>query len=134
MTQKEKVEKDYITAFKQKNSAAKNLLSVVKGEITTIEKNIGQSPLSDDEVNKILTKVAKNLKETISLSNDEESKIQLEIVNSYLPRPMSREEVAQKVSELVKSGHTNIGSIMKEFNGLTVDRKILSEIIKEKIN
>jgi uncharacterized protein YqeY len=134
MTQKEKVEKDYITAFKQKNSAAKNLLSVVKGEITTIEKNIGQSPLSDDEVNKILTKVAKNLKETISLSNDEESKIQLEIVNSYLPRPMSREEVAQKVSELVKSGHTNIGSIMKEFNGLTVDGKILSEIIKEKIN
>ena len=38
---KEQINKDYMTAFKAKNVVAKNLLSVVKGEIQTIEKNTG---------------------------------------------------------------------------------------------
>jgi helix-turn-helix protein len=44
---------------------------------------------------------------------------------------MSREEVTEKVTELVNSGITNIGSIMKEFAQLPVDKKIVSEVIKE---
>lgn len=131
MTQKEKIEKDYIVAFKAKNTIAKSLLSVVKGDIQNIEKNIGQSPLSDAEVNKILAKVSKNLKETISQSNDEESKAQLLIVESYLPKQMSKEEVTSKVTELVGSGITSIGEIMKAFATLPADKKMVSETIKE---
>jgi uncharacterized protein YqeY len=41
MSLKEKINADYMSAFKSKNVVAKNLLSVVKGEIQTIEKNIG---------------------------------------------------------------------------------------------
>ncbi len=131
MNLKEQISKDYMTAFKERNGVAKNLLSVVKGEIQTIEKNTGVDCLTDAEVIKILNKTAKSLKEVIEISGDEESKSQLIIVDGYLPKQMSREDVVTKVNALVASGITNVGGIMKEFATLQVDRKVVSEVIKE---
>ena len=133
MELKEKINKDFIIALKSKNVVAKNILSVVKGEIQTIEKNIGTDNLSDVEVTKILTKTVKSLKETIALSNDEKSKLELSVIEVYLPTQMSKEEVTTKVTELVNSGITQIGDIMKEFATLPVDKKMVSESIKEVI-
>lgn len=131
MNLKEQISKDYMTAFKEKNVVAKNLLSVVKGEIQTIEKNTGVDCLSDAEVIKILNKTAKSLKEVIATSGDAESITQLEMVEALLPAAMTREDVVVKVSALVASGITNVGGIMKEFATLQVDRKVVSEVIKE---
>ena len=133
MILKEKINTDFMIAFKSKNMISKNILSVVKGEIQTIEKNIGSDNLSDDEVTKILTKTVKSLKETITLGNDEKSKLELAIIETYLPKQMSKEEVTAKVTELVNSGITQIGAIMKEFATLPVDKKMVSESIKEVI-
>jgi uncharacterized protein YqeY len=130
-----------MTAFKSKNTVAKNLLSVVKGEIQTIEKNTGVENMSDEDVLKILQKSAKSLRETISslektqtgmyFTNDLVSaKEELSIIESYLPKQMSKEEVTEKVTEIVNSGATNIGLIMKEFATLPVDKKLVSEIAK----
>jgi uncharacterized protein YqeY len=134
MTLKEQINADFMTAFKGKNAIAKGILSVVKGEIQTVEKNVGTDNLSDAEVTKILTKTVKSLKETITLSNDEKSKVELSVIEVYLPKQMSKEEVADKVSELVNSGITQIGAIMKEFASLPADKKMVSESIKELIN
>ena len=127
---KEQINKDYITAFKNKNTVAKNLLSVIKGEIQTLEKNTGVETLSDEEVTKILNKTVKSLKETIE-KGGETSKVELEIIEGYLPKQLSREDIVTKVTELKVAGITNIGQIMKEFSTLPVDRKIVSEVIKE---
>ena len=139
MTLKERINADYIKAFKEKNTVVKNLLSVVKGEIQNVEKlpaddrdwgSLKNSEgIFDAGVVKILNKTAKSLKEV----NDEESKLQLVVVESYLPKLMSKEEVTAKVTELVNSGITQIGSIMKEFAGLQVDKKMVSETINEVI-
>jgi uncharacterized protein YqeY len=134
MTLKEQINADFMTAFKGKNAIAKGILSVVKGEIQTIEKNVGSDNLSDVEVTKILTKTVKSLKETISMANDEKSKVELSVIEVYLPTQMSKEEVTQKVTELVNSGITQIGAIMKEFATLPADKKMVSESIKELIN
>ena len=133
MTLKERINADFMTAFKAKNMVAKSILSVVKGEIQTVEKNTGSDNLSDVEVTKILTKTVKSLKETISLANDEKSKLELAIVEVYLPKQMSKEEVTSKGTELVNSGITQIGAIMKEFSTLPADKKMVSETIKEVI-
>ena len=133
MTLKEKINADFMKAFKSKNMVAKSILSVVKGEIQTVEKNIGSDNLSDVEVTKILTKTVKSLKETITLSNDEKSKEELSVIEVYLPTQMSKEEVTAKVTELVNSGITQIGAIMKEFSTLPADKKMVSESIKELI-
>ena len=139
MKLKEKISADYIQAFKEKNSVRKNLLSVVKAEITTIEKNTGESDLSDDGVIKILNKTAKSLNETIkSLSPIDGmgekitvAAVELAIIQSYLPKQMSKEEITSKVNELISLGVTQLGAIMKEFATLPVDKKIVSEVIKE---
>ena len=139
MKLKEKISADYIQAFKEKNSVRKNLLSVVKAEITTIEKNTGESNLSDDGVIKILNKTAKSLNETIkSLSPIDGmgekitvAAVELAIIQSYLPKQMSKEEITSKVNELISLGVTQLGAIMKEFATLPADKKIVSEVIKE---
>ena len=129
MKLREQINKDYMTAFKEKNVVAKNLLSVVKGEIQTTEKNTG-SELSDEDVVKILTKTAKSLKEMAN-SGSEMAKTELEIVEAYLPKQMSKDEITQKVTELVNSGITQMGAIMKEFSSLPADKKMVSEIVRE---
>jgi len=141
MTLKEKINKDYIEAFKAKNTVAKNLLSVIKGEIQTIEKNTGTENLSDEDVTKILNKTVKSLKETIkSLAPIDENGegiaqavAELAIVESYLPTQLSVEEIQSKIDALVASGVKNIGMIMKEFNSLPVDKKVVSELVKKTI-
>ena len=141
MTLKEKINKDYIEAFKAKNTVAKNLLSVIKGEIQTIEKNTGVENLPDEDVTKILNKTVKSLKETIkSLApidgNGEgivQAVVELAIVESYLPTQLSVEEIQSKIDALVMSGVKNLGMIMKEFNSLPVDKKVVSELVKKAI-
>jgi uncharacterized protein YqeY len=129
---KEQINKDYMTAFKSKNTVAKNLLSVVKGEIQTIEKNTGVENMSDEDVLKILKKTSKSLKEMVATGNVQAQE-ELSIIESYLPKQMSKEEVAGKVTELVNSGITQTGAIMKEFATLPADKKMVSEVIKETI-
>jgi uncharacterized protein YqeY len=131
---KEQINKDYMTAFRSRNTVVKNLLSVVKGEIQTVEKNTGVENMSDVDVIKILAKTAKSLKETITISDSEQAKEELIIIEGYLPKQMSKEEVTSKVTELKNSGVTNIGAIMKEFASLPADKKMVSEVIKEVIN
>lgn len=141
MTLKEKVNANYIKAFKEKNTVEKNLLSVVKSEITTIEKNTLVENLSDADVIKILNKTAKSLNETIKALSPIDGKVEdlvqacteLVIIQCYLPNLMSKEEVTTKVNELISSGITQIGAIMKEFATLPVDKKMVSEVIKEVI-
>ena len=139
---KEQINKDYMTAFKAKNTVAKNLLSVVKGEIQTIEKNTGVENMSDEDVLKILTKTAKSLNETIKSLSPIDGKgedivqavVELAIIQGYLPKQMSKEEVTEKVTELVNSGITQMGAIMKEFAQLPADKKMVSEVVKEIMN
>ena len=56
------------------------------------------------------------------------------IENSKSPYQLEaddEEEVTQKVTELVNSGITQVGAIMKEFATLPADKKMVSEVIKE---
>jgi uncharacterized protein YqeY len=100
----------------------------------TMKKNLIVENLSDEESTKILGKFAKNLKENIRLMNDEKSKMELSIIESYLPKQMSEDEVNAKLDEILASGVTNIGQIMKEFAQLPVDKKMVSELAKKKMS
>jgi len=141
MTLKEKINSDYIVAFKAKDTLKKNLLSVIKGEIQTVEKNTGIENLPDDGVIKILNKSVKSLKETLNtlapVDGSGEKIVQtayeLAIIETYLPKQMSEAEVQHKINELMSSGITTIGAIMKEFATLPVDKKLVSELIKKSI-
>lgn len=128
---KTKINADYLAAFKGGDTVRKMLLSVVKGEIQTREKNLTVADLSDEEVTKILLKTQKSLKETISLSDDLKSKDELSIIEEYLPKEMTRDEVEAKVREVIGDGPVNIGLVMKAFAGMAVDRSLVSKVCQE---
>jgi len=133
MTIEKRIEADFLKAFKEKNAEVKSLLSTVKGEMQTMKKNLVVENLSDDESIKILGKFAKNLKENIRLMNDEKSQRELLVIESYLPKQMSEAEVNAKLDEIIASGVSNIGMIMKAFATLPVDKKLVSELAKNKM-
>ena len=128
MTLKERINADYMTAFKTKDVTTKNLLSVIKGEIQTIEKNTGVDSMSDEDVLKIITKTKKSLDETNSKFPSEQTSAELTIVEAYLPKQMSETEIESKIKQLIEDGASNIGDIMKSFATLPADKKVVSSI------
>jgi uncharacterized protein YqeY len=144
LTLKERINADYMTAFRARGATvrdtlAKNLLSVIKGEIQTIEKNDKIDNMSDEDVMKILKKTVKNLKETSvnfpSAQIDEE----LSIIESYIPTQMSEGEIKVAVDEIITSMKTTLtikemGKVMGQFNskytGLA-DGKLVSQVVKD---
>lgn len=129
MTLKNQISSDYLLAFKAKDQVSKSILSVVKGEIQTQEKNLSVLDLSDADVTKILNKTIKSLNETISKSDDLESKLQLEVVSKYLPKQMSESEISEVISNMIsENSDIKIGDIMKKFSSLNADRKLVSQI------
>lgn len=133
---KTRINTDYLIAFKERDTVKKNLLSVIKGDIQTLEKNQGVEALSDDDVMKILNKMAKSLREVFVTDNAQilaDIRVELNIIESYLPKQMSREEISLKLEELHKIGITQMGDIMKAFSALPADKKIVSDLIKNNI-
>ena len=142
MQLKNKINEDYMVAFKSKNDTAKSVLSVIKGEIQTQEKKENVQHLSDENVLKILNKMVKSLKETLTAISGDETRIdmitktqtEMSIIESYLPKELSISEIEEKLDKIIASGANNIGMIMKEFANQPVDKKIVSELVKQKLN
>ena len=128
MTLKERINADYMTAFKAKDTTAKNLLSVIKGEIQTIEKNTGVESMSDEDVLKIIAKTKKSLDETNSKFPSDQTSAELAIVEAYLPKQMSESEIELRIKQLIEEGASSIGDIMKSFAALPADKKVVSSI------
>lgn len=132
-TLKQRISTDYMMAFKARDNDRKTILGVLKAAIQTEEKNSGATDMSDEDVMKILNKTVKGLNETISLADDQESKTQLAIIEEYMPRRMSREEVVAKIHDLRAASDVplNIGTIMKAFALDAVDKKMVAEVFAE---
>ena len=132
----EKINKDFIDAYKAKNMGKKNFLGLIKGEASRDSKDP-----SDEEVLKVLKKMEKSL--ATSASNSEILKDswtiddEIATVQSYLPTLMSEEEIEKELHIIMSTcsaEQLNIGYLMgsfnKEFKG-KADNKIVSKLIKE---
>ena len=128
MTLQEKINVDFMTAFKAKNMSKKNFLGLLKGEI---QSNSSKKDFKGEEsVLAIVKKMEKSLKEV----GDEDSLRELTYLEDYLPQLMSEEEIRGIVMELIEGGANNIGVIMGEFNkeyAGQADNKIVSQIVRE---
>jgi len=128
---KERINSDFMIAFKAKEMDKKNFLGVVKGEIQLQEGRGIDS--TDDNVLKVLKKLEKSLKQT----NTEQSLLELTYIEDYLPKLMSEEQIRGIVTGYVSEGIQNIGQMMGRFNkehSGKADNKLVSEIIKSILN
>jgi uncharacterized protein YqeY len=125
----EKLDSDFINAFKSKQIDKKNFLGVIRGEIQT-QKGKGIEPTNENVI-KIIKKIEKSLIEV----GTEEAKLELTYLEPYLPKMLSEEETKQILMDFVTTeSNKNLGTIMKYFNenykGI-VDNKIVQQLAKQ---
>lgn len=149
MTLKEQIQKDFITAMKNKDESTKSALSGLKSKITEAEK-VNGSELSDSDILKIINKGIKQREESIRLFIDggrpelavKESEERIVLMN-YLPAQMTDEEIEITVREIIVglptmtnanalSGKT-MGEFNKKYQGKADSKRVL-EVIKKIIS
>jgi len=128
MSLKERINTDFMLAFKAKEMEKKNFLGVVKGEI---QNEVGRSGKDDDEtVINILKKIEKSLKQT----NTNESLKELEYIKPYLPTLMDEISIRSIIRTFKKEGIDDVGRMMGAFNKVykgKADNAVVSKIVKE---
>jgi uncharacterized protein YqeY len=128
MELKERINADFMTAFKNKEMEKKNFLGVLKGEIQN-EEGRGVS-VTDEVVLSILKKMEKSLTQT----NTDESLKELEYIKPYLPKLMDEFSIRSIIRTFKKDGIDNVGKMMGAFNKVykgKADNTLVSKIVKE---
>jgi uncharacterized protein len=124
----EKINEDFMTAYKAKEMGRKDFLGVLKTEVTKESK----TPEDTYVVGKIKSMI-KNAESTNSLSE-----MELNILNGYLPKQMGVDEIKEVIKNFVTQNNVNspkeMGRVMSylksNFDG-QYDGKVASNLIKE---
>lgn len=150
MSLKEKIVSDMTTAMKAKDANRLGTLRMVKAALMNEENKRGLGTvLTDEEITKILNTLVKQRKDSFEqftangrteLAEKEQS--ELTILEEYLPQSASADEIANAVTEAIsETGASSIkemGLVMKatmaKLAGKTVDGKLVSETVKEKLS
>ena len=130
MTLQKKIKTDLSAAIKAKDENKKAALRVILGEFGRLDKK----ELSDDEAVKILKKLIKSEKEVLDQKGDTENSAFIEIVESYLPKMASDEEISAWIRQNIdfsqyKNKMQAMGVIMKHF-GATADGNVVKDILQ----
>lgn len=125
MNLKQKIIEDFKVAFKKRDVARKNTLSMLKSEISNreIELGIKEEGLGDEEVVAAASKLVKQRKDAANqfrsggredLALKEESEAQ--ILMSYLPKQISEQEIEEEVRKIAgqigSAGKKDMGKLM----------------------
>lgn len=141
---KEQLLNDLKDAMKEKDEIKKNTVQMVRAAILQVEKD-KDVELDDGQIIDIIAKEAKKRKDSavdFEKSGREDliaqNKRELEVLTTYLPKQLSKEEIASVVKSVIsKVGATSIkemGSVMKsakEEIGAGADGKAINEVVKE---
>lgn len=140
MNLKDKINADFMEAYKAKDMNKKTFLGVLKGAIQTQEGKMIES--TDENVLKVIKSLEKGIKETIEMKtkmggNIDEQTLELSYLEPYLPTLMSEDEIRSIISEMISRENINknqgflMGLFNKEQKGKAFDNKLVSNLIKE---
>lgn len=144
MSLKETLQQDRIAAMKSGDTAKRNTVGLLLAAIKQEEID-GQTTLDDTAVQALLTKQAKQRRESIAdyekagnakMAASEQA--ELVIIESYLPQQMGRAEIAAIAAEIVAElGVTDakgmgqvMGKLMPRLKG-QADGRLVNEVVRE---
>ncbi len=150
MSIKDQIFSDLKEAMKAKDQDRLRVLRSIKAKL--MEKEIserqgGEAELSDEQALQVLTKAAKQRKESIAQfeeggRNDlaDNEKLELGIIEAYLPEMMSEDDVRavvkEKISVMGASGPQDMGKVMGPVMGQLkgkADGSLVSRIVREEL-
>lgn len=147
MTLGEKIISDLTASMKAKEASRTSTLRMVKAAMMNrqIEKG-GQ--LDDEEVSKLLRSLVKQRRDSIEQYEKagrpelaEKEAAEIEVIEAYLPKAATREEIDAVVTEAIASTEAtsmkDMGKVMKAAQvalaGKNADGRIISEVVKAKL-
>lgn len=147
MSLKEQIMADVKSAMKNKEQDKLNALRFIHAAIKNKEIEVRPREANDDDVLAVLKTLAKQRKDSIEQYEKggrtdlaDKEKFELNIIESYLPQQMSREQVEAVVSEVISALNATsikqMGAVMKEVLAKTAgaaDGRMVSEIVKSKL-
>lgn len=147
MSLKEKIAEDLKKSMLAQNAFRTETLRSIRAEILKMDKSGMDREMNEEEELQLLNKQSKMRKESIEMFEaagrtdlvERETK-QLEIINEYLPKQLSREEAEAIIDNVInESGAASakdigkvMGPVMKELKG-KFDGKIIQEIVKSRL-
>lgn len=139
MTIKERINADFMEAYKAKDMKKKDFLGVLKGAIQTQEGKMIES--TDENVLKVIKSFEKGIVESIemrkSVSLDvTEQEAELSFIKVYQPASMSDDEITSILTDIIsrvpnKNEGTVMGFFNKENKGKVFDNKAVLVIAKK---
>ncbi|MGK7392026.1 MAG: GatB/YqeY domain-containing protein [Candidatus Cyclobacteriaceae bacterium M2_1C_046] len=149
MSLKERIDADIKAAMKSKNKEELTALRSIKSKILLAEtEKSGEEKLSEETEMRLLTKEAKQRKDSIDIFEKEgredlaeKERFELEIINRYLPQPLTEEELDKQIEEIVRdlgaSGPQDMGKVMgaatKKLTG-RAEGKVIADRVKNILN
>jgi len=144
MSLKAQIEAAITAAMKSKESGKLRGLRDIKAQLLLAETS-GQGKVDEAKELSILQKMAKQRQDSLKIYEDQgredlaaKEKEELDLLQNYLPQPMSSDELEQIVSEVIAQtgaeSMRDMGKVMplvKEKVGGAADGRTLSEIIKK---
>lgn len=148
MTMAERVQKDITTAMREKNELKLSVLRMVKSafQLKSVEK---MRPLEEGESLQILQTLMKQRRESVEQFTkggrndlaDKETK-EIAIIESYLPAAPSNDDMEKAIAAAIQETGANsmkqMGGVVKaakaKLEGKTVDGKVLSDLVREKLS
>jgi uncharacterized protein YqeY len=144
MTLKEAIMADLKDALRARDERRKSTLRMLQSAIGYREVEV-QHPLSDSEVLDVVAKQVKQHRESIAEYEKggrqdlvKEETEELEILSSYLPEQLTRDEIAELArGAIAKTGATDVGqlgAVMKELMPQVkgrADGKVVNQVVRE---
>src|SRR5215213_8283364 len=146
MSLKERITSDMTAAMKSKDASRLSTLRMVKAAVQNREIEKG-GELSEEELTKALQSLVKQRRDSVEQYEKagraelaEKERAEIAVIEEYLPRAASREEIEQAVAAAVaETGASTLkemGTVMKAAQarlGGAADGRTVSEIVRSKL-
>lgn len=143
----QKIEKDFLSAYKAKEASRVAVLRMLKTAIKNKQVELGHPP-DDAQVQALVVKQAKQRRESIDQfgavgRNDlvDKEEAELEILSEYLPKKLTDDELAQLVDAAVErlgaSSLKDMGAVMQAVmseGGGGVNGKKASTLVRQRLS
>ncbi|OYT19178.1 MAG: glutamyl-tRNA amidotransferase [Nitrospira sp. UW-LDO-01] len=144
----DRLTEDLKFAMKSRDQLRMDVIRMIKAAVLNKEVELKRD-LDDAEMSRVMTTLVKQRRESIEqfekaqrqeLATKERQEI--EIIESYLPKPLSPEELETLVTSVIADTGSrsikDLGAVMKavmaRLGGQTVDGKLVSELVKRKLS
>jgi uncharacterized protein YqeY len=147
MTLNDRLSEDLKQAMKAKDQLRMDTIRMMKAALFNKEIELNK-PLDQAETNRVLTTMVKQRKDAADQYQTanrpelaEKELKEIVIVESYLPRALSGEEIAQLIANVMRETNAesakDMGKVMKavmtQLAGQAVDGKVISELIRARL-